>query len=303
MLMLLPRTLDRIRSALALKAFGICFIAVHLPLIALLGYLLLAEDPSFGPVVIVCLGTTLAGTLLSIRVMATLLQPLDRIAAAMTAYGQGQSVAPLNIRRSDEVGRIAAGVDALIGQLDTTLGNLRRQATTDPLTALGNRRWLLDESGTTFARARRQAGAVAVCIFDLDHFKQINDIHGHAVGDIVLMAVAEICRQRLRPYDLIARWGGEEFCIVVSGTPETNLHGLAERLRLAIANTPMGPLPAGQVTASFGFAAGLANDTDFATLLRAADSALYLAKAGGRNRVVAAEPVPALVAAGAPPAA
>lgn len=295
--MRLSRTLDRVRSALALKAFGVCFIAVHLPLIALLCYLLLAEAPSFGPIVIVCLVATLAGTLLSIRVMATLLQPLDRIAAAMAAYGQGQNFAPLNIRRSDEVGRIAAGVDALIGQLDTTLSSLRRQATTDPLTALGNRRWLLDEAGGVFARAERQGANVAVCIFDLDHFKQINDVHGHAVGDIVLMAVAEIGRQRLRPYDLIARWGGEEFCVLVSGMPEANLQGLAERLRVAIAATPMGPLPAGQVTASFGFASGAASATDFATLLRAADNALYAAKAAGRNRVVAAAPIPVVMEA------
>lgn len=292
--MLVSRTLDRLRSALALKAFGICFIAVHLPLIALLCYLLLAEAPSFGPVVIICLAATLAGTLFSIRVMATLLSPLDRIAAAMTAYGNGNRFTPLDIRRTDEVGRIAAGVDTLIGQLENTLDSLRRQATTDPLTAIGNRRWLLEEAGSVFARARRQETTVAVCIFDLDHFKQINDIYGHATGDMVLMAVAEIGRQKLRPYDRLARWGGEEFCVLLSGLPEANLLALAERLRYAIATTPMGPLPAGRVTASFGIASGVATDTDFATLLRAADNALYAAKASGRNRVESAPlPLPA----------
>ncbi len=281
------RILAPIRSSLAIKTFAICFVAVHMPLIALILYLLLSDDPAVGPIIIICLGATLVGTIVAIRSMSVLLRPLDRIAGAIVAYGNGQGFSRLGLKREDEVGRIASGVETLIIRLEATLDGLRRQAMTDPLTALGNRRWLIEEAGATFARAMRDNTTVSACIFDLDHVKRINDTHGHAAGDLVLMAVAEIARQKVRPYDLIARWGGEEFCVVVSGLGPTGMAELAERLRAAIATASIGTLPSGTVTASFGVATDRATATDFATLLRAADKALYAAKAAGRNRIVA----------------
>ncbi|MGH2342747.1 diguanylate cyclase [Segnochrobactraceae bacterium EtOH-i3] len=278
-----------------LKAFGICFVAVHLPLMALICYLLFSENPGTMPVVVVSLVATLTGTIFAIRAMAGLLSPLDRISEALASYGNGAGFTPLGIERHDEVGRIADGVESLVARLDASLDGLRRQAMTDPLTAIGNRRWLVEEVNGLFARARREGGVVSVCIFDLDHFKRINDTHGHDVGDIVLMSVAETVRQRVRPYDLLARWGGEEFCLVVSGASAEQPGLLAERLRAAIAAMRAGPMAPGQVTASFGIATGPARGADFATLLSVADKALYDAKTEGRNRVVAldVEPSPA----------
>ena len=284
----LRRLATRIRSSLVIKAFGVCFLAVHMPLVALLCYLLFAAEPTFGPVVIVCLAATLAGTVFAIRTFHKLLDPLNRISLALSAYGSRAEILPLEIRRGDEVGQIARGVETLIARLEETLGGLRRQAMTDPLTGIGNRRWLLEETNATFARALREKATVSVCLFDLDHFKQINDRYGHEVGDVVLMTVAEVTRMRLRPYDLFARWGGEEFCVVIGSLPEAHVANLAERLRAGIAATRAGPLAAGMVTASFGIASGSAETCDFASLLRAADTALYDAKAAGRNRVVTA---------------
>lgn len=288
MLAAVRRLAVTIRNSLVVKAFGVCFLAVHMPLVALLGYLLFAAEPTFGPVVIICLAATLAGTVFAIRTFYDLLDPLNRISAALVAYGNRAEILPLAIPRTDEVGEIARGVESLITRLEETLGGLRRQAMTDPLTGIGNRRWMLDEAHATFARALRERTTVSVCLFDLDHFKQINDRYGHEVGDIVLMTVAEVTRMNLRPYDLFARWGGEEFCVVVGSLPPAHLANLAERLRMAIAATPAGPLVAGQVTASFGIASGSAETCDFASLLRAADTALYAAKTAGRNRIAAA---------------
>lgn len=284
----LRRIADKIRNSLVIKAFGVCFLAVHMPLLALLGYLLFAAEPTFGPVVIVCLAATLAGTVFAIRTFHKLLDPLNRISLALAAYGNRAEILPLEIPRGDEVGQIARGVETLISRLEETLGGLRRQAMTDPLTGIGNRRWLMEEVNAIFARAIRERTMVSVCLFDLDHFKHINDRHGHEVGDIVLMTVAEVTRMKLRPYDLFARWGGEEFCVVIGSLPEAHVANLAERLRRAIETTPAGPLAAGVVTASFGIASGSAETCDFASLLRAADTALYDAKAAGRNRVAAA---------------
>lgn len=202
----LRRLADRIRNSLVIKAFGVCFLAVHMPLVALLCYLLFAAEPTFGPVVIVCLAATLAGTVFAIRTFHKLLDPLNRISLALAAYGNRAEILPLEIPRGDEVGQIARGVETLISRLEETLGGLRRQAMTDPLTGIGNRRWLLEEVNATFARAIRERTTVSVCLFDLDHFKYVNDRHGHEVGDIVLMTVAEVTRMRLRPYDLFARW-------------------------------------------------------------------------------------------------
>jgi diguanylate cyclase (GGDEF)-like protein len=123
-------------------------------------------------------------------------------------------------------------------------------------------------------------------MIDADHFKAVNDAHGHAVGDLVLQDMAAICRLALRAGDYLGRIGGEEFAAIL---PETGYHEafeVAERLRRAIAETPVsGPAGDIRMTASFG-AATLARPLDFASLLAAADAALYGAKSGGRNRTV-----------------
>jgi two-component system cell cycle response regulator len=163
------------------------------------------------------------------------------------------------------------------------------QSTKDPLTGLGNRGATLAELQSRFELSRRHGRPISVIMCDLDHFKQVNDQHGHGAGDIVLAGFGERVRQNLRATDLAGRIGGEEFLLVL---PETEMEGaqlLAERLRASLSDTPhllpKGPL---QVTCSLGVAQWIQEDRDAGALLGRADEALYAAKRQGRNQVVVA---------------
>jgi two-component system, cell cycle response regulator len=163
---------------------------------------------------------------------------------------------------------------------------LREQATHDPLTGLWNRYALLDALEREHGRAGREGTPLAVIMVDLDHFKEVNDTYGHLAGDATLRETAGRMQAVVRSYDLVGRYGGEEFLIVLPGTSGPNAAQLAERLRAALAQEPVGARFRIAVTASFGVAAtGQGPDDDPQTLIRLADEALYRAKEKGRNRV------------------
>jgi diguanylate cyclase (GGDEF)-like protein len=167
---------------------------------------------------------------------------------------------------------------------------LRKLAAIDGLTGAMTTRAFALEAKREVARVRRHRSDLACLLFDLDHFKSINDTFGHAAGDLVLRSVAHICENELRAVDLLGRIGGEEFAAIL---PETSLAGAfetAERLRRKIAEAPIvyGGKPI-IVTASFGIAAYDEADGEFANTLKRADRAMYRAKAAGRNRVLAGE--------------
>ena len=159
-------------------------------------------------------------------------------------------------------------------------------ARTDELTGLNNLRAFKEQADTLFTASRRNGLPLCALLVDIDHFKQINDTHGHATGDRVLQAVAQALKTTLREADLCGRLGGEEFGVLLTGT---NLHEalqLAEKLRLAIQAivVPMDNT-ALRVTISVGVAEAGAACADITTLLAQADAAMYHAKANGRNRV------------------
>ncbi len=166
-------------------------------------------------------------------------------------------------------------------------GEMRRMATHDALTGLPNRRQLEDGGAETVEAARAAGTAVALLMCDLDHFKVINDTHGHAVGDEVLRAIASRLTGLTRPHDLLARYGGEEFVILLPHTEEVAGAAIAERIRHGISDQPF-PTSAGEmsVTISIGLAASAPAAVPMSDLLREADRALYEAKAQGRNRWV-----------------
>ncbi|MGH8029303.1 MAG: GGDEF domain-containing protein, partial [Arenimonas sp.] len=159
---------------------------------------------------------------------------------------------------------------------------LQALAERDVLIGLYNRRAGERFLGTLLAHEQRDA---ALVLFDIDHFKRINDAFGHPAGDAVLIEVGRRCSAVLGRDDIFARWGGEEFLVVLPGATSTGSAMLAERLRSAIHAEPIAPV--GRVSASFGVTTLRAGDT-LAEVVQRADEALYRAKSEGRNRVVAA---------------
>ena len=167
---------------------------------------------------------------------------------------------------------------------------LRIQATHDALTGIWNRGATLEMLEQSLVRARREGTWVGILLADLDHFKQINDTYGHLAGDEVLREAARRMASVLRPYDVLGRYGGEEFVIILPGCGPDAIEGLGERLRCCLAATAV-TMPAGSIsfTASIGAATTGGKDTvETSALLRAADEALYHAKRAGRNRVAVA---------------
>ncbi len=169
--------------------------------------------------------------------------------------------------------------------------DLRQLAARDALTGLSSRRDFVAKGSRLFARGASFGRPAALLLFDLDHFKRINDSHGHPVGDQVLRQVAGVCSGLVRPTDLFARWGGEEFILLLDGEDTKAALRIAERLRRGIAAMTVRDGPAGiRLTASFGLAVGDGQSGSLDELIDRADHALYRAKRAGRNRVeVAAE--------------
>ena len=168
---------------------------------------------------------------------------------------------------------------------------LRRLATTDSLTRLVNRRVFLAQVTRELERFQRYARPVALLMLDLDSFKRINDVRGHAAGDSVLQHFADVARQSLRKIDVLGRLGGEEFAALLPGTDAAGAVQLAERLRQAVADRPA-DIEAGSLayTVSIGVTWFASGDSKADTILARADRALYRAKHNGRNRVEVESP-------------
>jgi diguanylate cyclase (GGDEF)-like protein/PAS domain S-box-containing protein len=164
---------------------------------------------------------------------------------------------------------------------------LQRLATTDSLTGLLTRRQFHLLGEREIARHERSGEPMAVLMLDVDHFKRVNDTHGHARGDAVLAAVALAMREALREVDVLGRFGGEEFVAVLVGADPATASVIAERLRVACGRVAV-PLEGGgalSITVSIGLGAWCRGEDRLDAALRRADAALYRAKQGGRNRV------------------
>ncbi len=172
-----------------------------------------------------------------------------------------------------------------IADLEAEVAGLRervQELSHDAITGVWGRGVLERALGTEFARARRFRRSLGVLMIDIDHFKAVNDSHGHRVGDDVLYHVAQTIQAQARGSDTVARYGGEEFCVLVDGATPEGLSLFAERVRGAVEQ--LDTLYAPRVTISIGYAvAGDDDDTD--SLMERADAALYTAKNNGRNRV------------------
>lgn len=178
------------------------------------------------------------------------------------------------------VSQLGESQRALARELDEA----RRSALIDGLTDAWNRRAMDEILEREFARARREGSPLTVAMIDVDHFKRVNDLHGHPAGDAVIRGVAARLRGAVRVHDAVGRYGGEEFMVVLGKAGPQEAAIVGERIRAEIARTPISDI---SVTASIGIASLDPADPEAVTsaLVAAADRALYRAKHGGRNRV------------------
>lgn len=187
----------------------------------------------------------------------------------------------------------SAYVQAIADQVALAIHNaqlfarLEELSTTDELTALPNRRYFNERLAREMSQARRWGHPLSVLVLDIDHFKKLNDREGHAAGDRALKAVGDRLRATLREVDVVARWGGEEFTVILERTKESDAVRVAEKLRKAIESVDVAGVagqPEGKLTVSIGVAE-LREGEDAASLVQRADRAVYQAKKSGRNRV------------------
>jgi diguanylate cyclase (GGDEF)-like protein len=166
--------------------------------------------------------------------------------------------------------------------------DMRRLAAVDGLTGAYNRRHGELLLAAEFSRRARGGLPFAVLMLDVDHFKAINDRFGHAAGDVVLQALTQTCAHAMRPVDIVVRWGGEEFLVILPATDEAGAMSAAERLRATLAATQVANDGDGPISFTVSIGVALSRGQDPADLLRRCDVAMYAAKAGGRDRVMLA---------------
>ena len=167
---------------------------------------------------------------------------------------------------------------------------LTKMATCDVLTGCFNRRYLFTQLEKSWGESRSDGSTMACIMLDIDHFKSVNDTHGHAKGDAVLQEVAARMLRTVGPGDLLCRYGGEEFCVLMTAMSLDAAAEMAEKLRLAITGSPIAEL---KITSSFGVTTGMHGARQPAELLEQADKSLYFAKHSGRNRVTKFSDLPA----------
>ena len=179
----------------------------------------------------------------------------------------------------------AAEIDMLRAELD----RVRQEAIHDPLTGLSNRRAFDERLADSLDETLKELKSICLLMIDVDHFKNINDKHGHQIGDKILQYIASVLKKNFKGKDLVARFGGDEFAVIVENAPSAGVHNVAETVRKLVdesnlKRTDTGE-PLGDVTVSIGYECARSGDTPD-KLLDRADKALYQAKQKGRNRVL-----------------
>jgi diguanylate cyclase (GGDEF)-like protein len=206
------------------------------------------------------------------------------LASPATADAFGKSSFWLVLQLSLAVLGVVLALTLLAATVGDLLDDLREDRDTDPLTGILNRRGFAERAAASLAKQDGLPLSVILC--DLDHFKAVNDTHGHAAGDLILNQFGQILRQMTRGSDVVGRIGGEEFVILLTNSSAEAAHDVAERLRTTLEQTRFEGLPPSvAVTASFGIA-GHRTDDPIWTLVARADKMLYAAKRAGRNRTL-----------------
>ena len=269
------------------KIMLVAFLGTHVPLIALVFYLLLGSPLGLGPalrILALMVVVTLVGTAATLLVLRGLLAPISLTSSAIKGYMDDRQVPDLPTGFTDEAGQLMADVRYAIGYLDESIRSLEGLSVTDHLTGLLNRRQgekLLAEEA---ARVRRGAETLTLGVVDVDNFKHINDTYGHQAGDVCIRHVADVIRRNIRQGDWLARWGGDEFVVVLrDANPFAQTEAILQRIVRDLKDSPL-RLPQGEelvLTVTAG-ASRYSGEKDLRELLAKADEAMYEAKREGR---------------------
>ncbi len=230
-----------------------------------------------------------AALVLALLLGRAMTRPLREMAHAVQRFSESGEVLPLPVGRSDEIGLLARAAAASHRRIAETLAaleanrvELSHQARHDPLTGVANRLLFAECAEQAIARARRSGQMLAVLLLDLDGFKAVNDKHGHAAGDEVLIATARRIREQVRETDTVARLGGDEFAVLVEGLHSSaDLLPVVQKLLAAIAQPVSCIVADVSVGASIGINFSSDGAVDLDSLMRGADQAMYRAKTGG----------------------
>lgn len=257
-----------------IRMFLLCFLAVHLPLLAFLGFEL-TRGAWHWQTFAVLLGATVVGSAFAIAALAGLLVPVAVATRGLRALRDGQQMQDIPAGGPDMAGELLESVAHALRSTSARLDELKGLALTDPLTGLLNRRGFVEQL------EQLPTGAGTLALLDGDRFKQVNDRLGHAEGDRVLRALADRLRDRLRKQDMAARWGGDEFVILLRDTDEQEARAIVKRVQLSLRRRPIARLDGRPVNFSVGFAP-LSGETMEAVTeaVKAADAEMYATKRG-----------------------
>ena len=279
------------------KILLVGFLGTQVPLIVLVVYLLAylslgAQEGTIRPspyVLVPMLVAPLAGTLLALRVIRGLLVPMNLVFSSLKGYLHNRRVPELPVGFSDEAGRLMSEVQFAVEDLDATIHSLETLSGTDHLTGLLNRRTGEQRLAEDLARAKRCSGELVVAVVDIDGFKSINDAYGHQVGDVCIKQVAEVMRRNTREGDWLARWGGDEFVMVLwDAAMFASAETVLGRLNTDLRRSPIRLAQGGELFLNVSVGGcRYSGEEDIRELLSQADAAMYEAKREGRAWVLA----------------
>ncbi|CAA7614352.1 Diguanylate cyclase [Magnetospirillum sp. LM-5] len=255
--------------------------------------LVLVKADEMGRTILVIIGAiSFGGVLLAVALARYMTLPINRLTDAVRHFEVNRDISALPTERTDELGQLACSfldmqnkIRQQFEQLQKSNAEMETLAQHDALTGLFNRRKLDETLECEFARSQRFENAISVILLDIDHFKSVNDIFGHQVGDAVLRHLSDELKGQIRETDMLGRWGGEEFLIICPGNDLDGATMLAEKLRRIVRECEF-PM-VGRRTCSFGVASRHPGERENELIARA-DAALYQAKRQGRDRVVQA---------------
>ncbi|OCW55846.1 GGDEF domain-containing protein [Hoeflea olei] len=252
------------------------------------------EESVFALICAILIGVCVFIAMVSV-IGRSMLQPIEELHKAAGKLGEKDFSHRVRLRNTtDELGQLATAINLASATLDNLYRELERRSTHDGLTGVYNRAAFDKRIEAELKGADRRKRPVSLLMVDIDHFKRINDSHGHPAGDAVLREVAALFQERTRPADIVTRYGGEEFAVILPETGRAAAAALAERLRTAVEAMTVhcGDGVEIRLTVSIGCATRMPLGGLPEALVKAADSALYEAKKTGRNKIVLSKVLP-----------